>query len=88
MSQPAEMAHLREYDEAMDSALGMKELAAALLEEAGHLEREAKRKAEEYVGMQDPRHGPLLPLRHRLMCKEMGYDPGMDGPAPDATRGK
>ena len=75
--------NLTAYDEAMSAAMFMKEQAMALLENAAEIEFSARKTAESYVGKQD---GPLLPLRHRLMCKELGYDVSMDGPSPDIMR--
>ena len=76
-------SNLREYDDAMDAAAFMRSQAQALMENAAQIEFDAKKKAVEYVGEQDPRNGPLLPLRHRLMVKELGYNVGLDGPSPN-----
>ncbi len=78
--------NLREYDDAMDAAAFMRSQAAALIENAAQIESDAKKKASAYVGRQNPREEPLLSLRHRLMCKELGYDVPFDGPSPNIKR--
>lgn len=78
--------NLRAYDDAMDAAAFMRAQAHAMLENAADIERAAKKRAIEYVGEQNTYDGPLLPLRHRLLCKELGYDIGFDGPAPSIIR--
>lgn len=79
---------VKEYDDVMDAAYFMRAQAGAMIEEADCIECEMKTAAVAYVGDQDLYCGPLMPLRHRLWCKENGIDIGPNsGPLP-ATKGK
>ena len=92
--------NLRAYDDAIASAAFMRDQARAMMDNAAQIEFDAKKKAREYVD--DDNQNPtcyitgdgevvdvrkaLLPLRHRLMCKELGHDVGFDGPSPNIKR--
>ena len=92
MSEPVQTLpdtpNLRAYDDAIASAAFMRDQARALMDSATQIEFDAKKKAIEYVddNNQVDMRKALLPLRHRLMCKELGHDVGFDGPSPNIKR--
>lgn len=73
---------VKEYDDVVDAAYFIRVQAYAMIEEADCAERAVKAKARAFLGDQDARVEALLPLRHRLLCKERGYDVPIDGPLP------
>ena len=77
---------LREYNDAIDISRFMRAQACAIIESADQIEKDARRKAEEYVGKQ-PESGLLLPLTYRIMVKELGHEVSMDGPLPNTDGG-